>query len=179
MYKSHSHSHAHRPFVNSLLQLHAHGLGDSQRLSHAEIQHDFFRATGDGIGTNVTVQTLDLGTLAAAGVGQTAKDLTGLTGAELKGDGRLGLETGNGSTKTKHGLGLALEDEVLKPVVGGLDLAGHVGQLHADDGMLDELLAKGLALVGVLDGFFVADAGESQGLDDDAHTLVVEVGHDD
>lgn len=52
-------------------------------------------------------------------------------------------------------------------------------ELEADDGVVDELLAEGLALVGVLDGFLVADAGEADALDDDAHALVVEVRHDD
>ena len=51
-------------------------------------------------------------------------------------------------------------------------------ELEADDGMVDELLAEGGALVRVLDGFFVADAAEAHGLDDDADALVVEVGHD-
>lgn len=45
--------------------------------------------------------------------------------------------------------------------------------------MVDEFLAEGLAFVGVLDGFFVADPGEADALDDDAHTFMVEVRHDD
>ena len=75
--------------------------------------------------------------------------------------------------------GLALVDQALEPAVGGFDLAGHVRELEADDGVVDEGLAEGAALVGVLDGFFVADAGEAQALDDDADALVVEVRHDD
>jgi hypothetical protein len=58
-------------------------------------------------------------------------------------------------------------------------LAGHVGEFHADDGVVDEFFAEGAALVGIFDGFFVADAREAEGLDDDADTFVVEVGHDD
>ena len=38
--------------------------------------------------------------------------------------------------------------------------------------VLDELLAKRLALVGVLDRLLVADAREAQALDDDADALV-------
>lgn len=52
-------------------------------------------------------------------------------------------------------------------------------ELETDDGVVDEFLAEGLALVGVLDGFLVADAGEAETLDDDAHAFVVEVRHDD
>ena len=54
-----------------------------------------------------------------------------------------------------------------------------MGEFHADDGVVDEFLAEGLALVCVLHGFFVADTREAQALDDDADALVVEVGHDD
>lgn len=74
---------------------------------------------------------------------------------------------------------LALVNHALEPVVGSFNLTSHVSELHADDGVLNELLAKGAALVGVLDGLLVADAGEAQALNDDADTLVVEVGHDD
>jgi hypothetical protein len=37
-------------------------------------------------------------------------------------------------------------------------------------------LAEGAAFVGVFDALFEADAGEADALDDDADTLVVEVG---
>ncbi len=52
-------------------------------------------------------------------------------------------------------------------------------KLEPNDGVFDEFLAKGAALVCVFDGFLVADAGEADALDDDANTLVVEVGHND
>lgn len=156
--------------------MHPHALPD------AKIKHNLLTTTRDSIGPDIPVQPLDLATLPAAGVAQAAKDLTGLAGAELKGDGGLGLETGDGAAEAQHGLGLvhllALVDDVLEPVVRGLDLAGHVRELQADDGVLDELLAESAALVGVLDGLLVADTGEAQALDDDADTLVVEVGHD-
>lgn len=45
--------------------------------------------------------------------------------------------------------------------------------------MVDELLAKRLTLVGVFDGLFVADSGETDALDDDANSFMVEVRHDD
>lgn len=120
--------------------------------------------------------------MAATAIAKPAKDLTGLSGAEFKRDGRLGLQPGDGAAQLQHGLGLvhdvALVDEVLEPVVRGFDLARHVRQLQPDDGVIDEFLAKSLALVCVFDGFLVADAGEADALDDDADSLVVEVGHD-
>ena len=156
---------------------------DPHALPYAQVKHDLLATTGDGIRPDIPVQPLDLAALAAAGVAEAAKDLTGLAGAELHGGGGLGLETRDGAAQPQHGLGLAhllaLVDDVLEPVVRGLDLARHVRQLEADDGVLDELLAKGAALVGVLDGLLEADAREAQALDDDADALVVEVGHDD
>jgi len=74
---------------------------------------------------------------------------------------------------------LTLVYEVLEPIVGGFDLAGHVGKFEADDGVVDEFLAERAALVGVFHGFFVADARETKALDNDADTLVVEVCHED
>lgn len=54
-----------------------------------------------------------------------------------------------------------------------------MSEFHADYGVIDEFLAECTAFVGVFDGFFVADAGETETLDDDADSFVVEVGHDD
>lgn len=164
------------------LQLHTKHLVHTQTLAHAQIQHDLLASTGNSVGTDVTIQALNLTTLAATAVAEATEDLTGLTGAELKGLSRLGLETGNGTAELEHSLGLlhalALKDDVLQPVVGGLDLPGHVGQLHADDGVVDQLLAECATLVGVLHGLLVADTGEADTLDDDTDTLVVKVGHD-
>lgn len=38
-------------------------------------------------------------------------------------------------------------------------------QFETDDGVFDEFFAEGFPLVGVFEGFFVADAGEARGLD--------------
>lgn len=46
-----------------------------------------------------------------------------------------------------------------------------MGELEADDGVVDQALAKGLSLVRILDRFFVAHAGETETLDDDANAL--------
>lgn len=70
-------------------------------------------------------------------------------------------------------------DQRFEPGVRGFDLARHVSQFEPDDGVLDEFLAERAALVRVFDGFFVADAGEAEALDDDAYAFVVEVCHDD
>lgn len=124
-----------------------------QCLPDAQIQHNLLATTWDGVRAHITVEALNLSTLAATAVRQTTEDLTGLASTVLEGDGALGLEAGDGATKLEHGLSLvhalALEDEVLEPCVRGLDLAGHVRELETDDGVLDEGNAKGAALVGV------------------------------
>lgn len=51
-------------------------------------------------------------------------------------------------------------------------------EFEPDDGVLDEFLAEGAALVGVFHGFFIADAREAEALDDDADAFVVEIRHD-
>jgi hypothetical protein len=70
-------------------------------------------------------------------------------------------------------------DERFEPGVGGFDLSRHVGQLQADDRVLDELFAEGAALVGVFYRLLVADAREADTLDDYTDSLVIEVRHDD
>lgn len=156
---------------------------DLEGLSHGQIQHNLLGSTGDGVSSDLSVQSLDLSSETASGVRKTTKNLGSLSGTQLEGLGGLGLATSNGSSKSEHGLllgeHLALEDQVLEPGVGGLDSNGHVGELGSDDGVLDQRLAKGLSLVGVLAGLLVADSRGSVGLDDDTDSLVVEVGHDD
>lgn len=153
-----------------------------QALTHAQIQHNLLTPTGNSIGTHIPVKTLDLAALPTTAVAEAAKDLGRLAGAELESAGALGLEAGDGTAQLEHRLrlvhGLALVDDVLEPVVGGFDLARHFGELHPDDGVVDQLLAEGAALVAVFHGLFIADAGEADALDDDADAFVVEVGHD-
>lgn len=153
----------------------------TQTLPHAQIQHDLLASTGDSVGADITVQSLDLPALATTAVAQTSEDLTRLAGAVLEGGRRLSLEASDRATQLEHSLGLvhrlALVDDVLEPVVRRLDLAGHVCQLETDDGVIDEPLAEGAALVGILDGLLVADTGEPDALDDNADALVVEVHH--
>lgn len=165
------------------LKLGANSLVDLEGLSHGQIQHNLLGSTGDGVGSDLSVQSLNLTSETASGVGKTTKDLGSLSGTQLEGLGGLGLATSNGTTKSKHGLllgeHLALEDQVLEPGVGGLDSNGHVGELGSDDGVLNQRLAESLSLVGVLAGLLVANSRSSVCLDDDTNSLVVEVGHDD
>lgn len=154
-----------------------------QALSHTQIQHDFLASTRDSIRPNVSVEPLDLSTSATLSITQSTEDLTGFSGTELEGCCALCLAASNGTAQSQSGVVelhvLGLEDKVLEPVVGGFDLAGHVCELHADDWMVNEALAEGLTLVCKLDRFFVADTSEADALDDDTHSLVVEVEHDD
>ena len=150
----------------------------SHRLSDAEIQHDFLATSWNSVGSHISIKSLNLKkistwvelyvirnlaylrSLSTTAVTQATKDLASLSSTKLKGHGRLGFQAGNGSTKLQHRFGLvhhlALIDDILEPVVGGLYLASHVRELQADDGMIDEALAKCLSLVGVFDGFLVA-----------------------
>ena len=143
----------------------------------------YLRATRDGISPNITVQPLHLRTLPTARVTQPTKDLRRLASAEFKSKSRLCLATRNRTAQLQHRLGithhLTLVDQTLKPSISGLNLARHLRELHADDGVVDELLPESAALVGVLDALLVADAREADRLDDDADALVVEVCHDD
>lgn len=52
-------------------------------------------------------------------------------------------------------------------------------QFHTDNWVVDESLAECLTLVGVFDGFFIADTSETNCLDNNTNTLVVEVGNND
>ena len=124
-----------------------------------------------------------LRTLPASTIAQSSKYLACLSRAKLKCGRGLGLQPRNCTTKLQHSLGLihtlALVDDVLHPIMRGFDLASHVRELLSNDRMIDKPLAEGLALVGVFDGFFVADAREADTLDDYTYALMVEIRHDD
>lgn len=109
--------------------------------------------------------------------------MRGFSGAKFECSRSLRFQAGNSSAELQHGLHLAhllaLVDQILLPVVRGLDLASHVCKLETDDRVIDEALAKSLTFVSVLHRLLVADAREAKTLDDDTNTLVVEVGHDD
>lgn len=155
---------------------------NTKTLSHTQIQHDFFTATGNGVCANITVKSLDLSTLTATAVTQSTKDLTSLASTELKALRGLSLQAGDRTTELKHRLrlfhALTLEDHIFEPVVRGFDLSRHVRKFHSDHGVVDQTLAEGLTLVRVLHGFFVADAREARTLNDNTDALVVEVRHD-
>ena len=67
--------------------------------------------------------------------------------------------------------------ELFEPGGGGFNLPGHMGKLEADNGMIDERLTEGAAFMGIFHSFFVANAGETKALDDDADAFMVEVRH--
>lgn len=153
-----------------------------QRLPNAQIQHNLLGATGDRVRPHISVQPLNLGTLPSTRVTESAKDLTRFSSTEFERGCGLSLEACNGTPELQHCFGLihdlALVNDVLKPVVAGFNLACHVGKLEADDGVVDEFLAKRLPLVGVLDRFLVADPREADALNDDANSFMVEVRHE-
>lgn len=154
-----------------------------QRLPYTQIQHNLLATARDGISPDIAIQPLDLGTLTTSAIAQTTKDLAGLSRAEFERHSRLGLQAGDSPAELQHSLVvghlLALVDQALHPRVRGLDLAGHMRELHADNSMIDEFLAESPALMSVFDALLVADAGEADALDDDADTLMVEVRHQD
>ena len=52
-------------------------------------------------------------------------------------------------------------------------------KLEANDRMVDKLFTESAAFVRIFNRLFVANAGETNALDDYAYTLVIEIGHDD
>lgn len=148
----------------------------SERLSYAQIQHDLLATTRNSISPDISVQSLDLGALAASAVTEATEDLTCLPGAELECDGGLGLQACNGAAEFEHGFDLvhllALVDHVFKPCVGCFDLSQHVGKLESDHRVINKLLAESASLVGVFHRLLVADARKADTLDDYANTLV-------
>ena len=165
------------------LQLHPQHLVHPQRLSYTQVQHDLFAPAGNCISSHISIKPFNLGALSSPRITQASKDLASLPSTEFKGRRRLRLQSSNRATKLQHRFrlihALALEHHVLEPVIRRLNLAGHVGKLEANDGVLDELLAERAPLVSVLDRLLVAHAGEAETLDNDADALVVEIGHDD
>jgi hypothetical protein len=155
----------------------------AQRLPNTQIKHDLFAATWDSIGSYVPVQPLHLCALPTTTVAQTTKNLTRFSCAKLESCGTLRFQTGDGTSELQHRLHiihlLALVNQILEPIIRGFDLTRHVCKLEANDRVVYETLAKGLALVCILDALLVAHACETNALDDDADTLVVEVCHDD
>ena len=51
-------------------------------------------------------------------------------------------------------------------------------KFEANDRVVDEAFSECFAFVGVLDGLFVANAGEADTLNDDADAFVIKVCHD-
>src|SRR5436305_8350464 len=85
------------------LQLHPQSLVHLQCLPDAQVLHDFQAATWNHVRLDISVQSLNLSPLATPSISQTTEDLSGLSGAELKSGGGLGLEAGDGTAETQHG----------------------------------------------------------------------------
>lgn len=132
--------------------------------------------------SNVMGEKTYLPTLATAAITQSAKDLAGFPGAKLKRDSGLRFQAGYGATKFKHCFrfvhDIALVNNILEPVVGSLNLPGHVCKFQPDDRVVNEAFTESTSLVGVLYRFLIADSGEANTLNDYSDTLMVEVGHD-
>lgn len=131
--------------------------GASHGLADAEIDHDLLGTTGDGVGSDFSVQALNLLSLSASRVCESTEDLRSLSGAELEDLRALGLEQRRGSSQSLclfslvHGAHLV--GDVFDPSLCGLNLACHLTHLEADDGVVDESLSERLTLVRVPDGF--------------------------
>lgn len=54
-----------------------------------------------------------------------------------------------------------------------------MGEFETDDRVINEFLAKCATFVSVFYAFLVADTGESETLDDNTDSLMIEVCHDD
>ena len=52
-------------------------------------------------------------------------------------------------------------------------------ELEANDRMVDKLFAESAAFVRIFDRLLIANAGETNALDDYAYPFVIEIGHDD
>jgi hypothetical protein len=152
-------------------------------LSYAQIQHDLFATSRNGICSHVAVESLDLATLASSTVAQAAEDLRGFSSTEFECRGSLRFKASDGTTQLEHSFHLAhllaLVDTILQPVVGRFDLASHMCKLQANNRMFYQFLAERFPLVGVFHGLFEAHARETEALDDDADPFVIEVRHND
>mmetsp|Transcript_10358 Transcript_10358/g.22961 ORF Transcript_10358/g.22961 Transcript_10358/m.22961 type:complete len:244 (+) Transcript_10358:133-864(+) len=150
-------------------------------LLHSQVQHDLLRASWDGHGANLTVQTLHLLTLTTAGIGQSTEDLSCFAGTVFHDFGALHLAKSCVASQLQHGLylghGLQLVGDPLQPVVSCLNLAGHFCNLPANHWVLDQSLAKGLALASKLQGVLQANSGKASAHGTEGKSLMVEILH--
>lgn len=178
-----------------------HNLGDLDTLPHRQVKHDLARSTPagssrsvkqtkieesrsrNGVRLHISVETLDLLSLSSSRVAQPAKDLTRLASAELECLRRLSLQQGDRpSSSHRERVGVVagrLIDDRFDPRMSRLYLHRHVGELGADHWVLPKFDAEGGSLRRVLDGLFEEATSEAVGLDGDAESLRVEVGHDE
>lgn len=182
-------------------QLHSQRLVHPKRLSYAQVQHNLLAAARNCVGPHIPVQALNLlciklvdahqylmqrektylPTLAAATITQSAKNLARFPGTKLKRDSGLRFQAGDSATKFEHCFrfvhDITLVNNILKPVVGSLNLPGHVRKFQPDHWVVNEPFTKSTSLVSIFYRFLIADSGEANTLNDYSDTLMVEVGH--
>ena len=124
---------------------------------------------------------LDLRSLTTSAVAQPAKYLTCLPCTEFESDRRLSFQPSNRASEFQHRFRfvhlLTLVDKILKPVVGGFDLACHMREFESNDGVVDKLFPESTALMGILHRLFITDSRKADALDDDSNPFVIEVCH--
>jgi hypothetical protein len=123
---------------------------------------------------DIPANLLHATTSASTGVSQSAKDLLRLAAHRLEVVRGLHLEQRGPGRELERGGAHGAADEVLHEVLNGLDEAGHLAELEADDLVLEELLAEGLTAEGVAVAVLEGDAAEAEGCDADPETLMGE-----
>ena len=135
-----------------------------------QVAHDLFRAAANRHDAHLTIDAFH--TVAADEPGA-AKDLHGLAGAEFHRLGRLHLQHGKFTDRLFAALNAPCQ--LVEHRRRGPDTLAHGGNLVADDLVVREALAEGLALLGPGRGFLDADAGIGGRLRGHAEALAIEL----
>ncbi len=151
-------------------------------LTNAQVQQDILATTRDTHTGDFSVDLLNDLTLATTRVAVATEEKDGAVGNLVKDAAAKSLGHGHGTAEPEIGLGLAhvahLVNELVDPGRVGLQLGASAGKAVADDGIVHERLAKGLALHDVFKGGAERNTALANDTHADAHALVVEVGHD-
>lgn len=119
----------------------------------------------DGVKLVRAVEVLDDAAHARLREPAPAPDLHGLVGDLVRGARAAHLEQGDGPREVPGLLGVGhlalLVGDGLEPGLVGLDEGDHLGELLADDGLVDEALAEDEALVRPLEALLDDDAREA------------------
>ena len=114
-----------------------------------EIAHDFFRSAADRHDLDLAVEALDR---IAAQIAGPAENLHRLAGAifEILGGAELGLA----NLRDRHFALVGEPANLVQPAIEPVHPRRHLGNLVADHLMSDHRLAKGLALLRIVDRIF-------------------------